>query len=75
MAAVGKAHTHHGIAWLQQGKLHCSVSLRAGVGLYVGKFRAEQLFRPLNAKAFHLIYKFTAAVISLAGQALGILIR
>ena len=42
--------------------------------LDIGEFRAEQLLCPLNAQALQLVHKMAAAVVALAGQALGIFI-
>lgn len=44
MAAAGKIHAHERIARLQERGIDLQIGLRAGVRLYIGIGRAEQLF-------------------------------
>ena len=74
VATVGQAHAHESIAGLQQRQLHRRVGLGAGMGLHIGKFRAEQLLGPVDAKLLQLVHILAAAVVPLAGQAFGIFV-
>ena len=74
VAALGEIHAHDGIAQVQQGKIDGQIGLCAGVGLDVGVLGPKQPAGPLDGNVFHLIHIGTAAVIPLAGQALGVLV-
>ena len=74
MAAFGKVHPQHGIAGLEQGKVHRQVGLSAGVGLHVGVVRAEQLAGPLPGDLFHDVHALAAAIVPLAGIPFGVLV-
>ena len=74
MAALAEIHAHDSVARLQQGKVHRHVGLRAGVGLYIGMLRAEELFRPLDGEGLHLVHILAAAVVACAGITLGVLV-
>ena len=74
MTAVGQAHAHHGVTGLQQCQLDGHVGLGTGVGLYIGKFRTETGLGTVNAELLNFINKVASAVITLSGQAFGILI-
>ena len=74
VSAVGQTHAHHGITGLQQSQLNRHIGLSARMGLDIGKFRAKQRFCPVNAKLLDLIHHMTAAIVALAGQALGIFV-
>ena len=74
VAALGQVHPHDGVAQIQQGEVDRQVGLRARVGLHVGVLCAEQLAGPADGDVLHLVHIGTAAVIALAGQALGVLI-
>ena len=75
VAAVGQVHAEHGVAGLQRGHVHGHVGLRAGVRLHVGVLRAEKLLRAIDGELLGDVHEFAAAVIALAGIALGVLIR
>src|SRR5581483_9574601 len=51
------------------------VGLRAGVGLHVGMFRAEEFLRALDRDGLDDVGRAAAAVVALAGIALGVLVR
>ena len=74
VAAVGEAHAEDGVAGFQYGSIHGLVSLRAGVGLYVGIGGAEQFFHAFEGKLFGHIYVFAAAVVAFAGVAFGVFV-
>ncbi|MNX93962.1 hypothetical protein D3C86_1261770 [compost metagenome] len=42
--------------------------------LHIGEFRTEELLQPVDGDLFDLVDKFAAAVITLAGIALGIFV-
>ena len=62
MAAHAQIHAQDGVARGQQRRVHGHVGLRAGMGLHIGKFAAEQLFDPLDGQIFHLVHILAAAV-------------
>ena len=74
MAAVGQTHAQHGVAGLKQGEEDRQVGVGAGVGLDVGKVAAEQLAGPLAGQLLGDVHGVAAAVIPLAGIALGVFI-
>ena len=69
-----EVQAHKGIAGLQYGQQHCCVGLGARVGLHVGKLSAEELLHSLACEVFRLVHNLAAAIIAVAGQALGILV-
>ena len=75
MAAAGKIHAHERIARLQERGIDLQIGLRAGVRLYIGIGRAEQLFRALDRDRLQHIHIIAAAVIALAGVTLGVFVR
>lgn len=74
MTAFGQTHAHDGIARLKQGEEHRLVSLRTGVGLYIGERSPIELLYTVDGKLLDEIDVFAAAVVSLAGVAFGILV-
>ena len=74
MTALRQVHAHNGIAQIEQGEVDGQIGLCAGVGLDVGVLCAEQLAGALDGDVLHLIHIGTAAVVALAGQALGVLV-
>ena len=74
VAAVGQAHAHHRVARLEQREVHGCVCLRAGMGLDVGMLGAKELLGALAGHFFDLVYKLAAAVVTLSGISLGILV-
>ena len=74
MAALRQVHAHNSIAQIQQSKINCQIGLCTGVGLNIGIFCAEQLAGTLDGNVLHLVHIDTAAIVALAGQALGVLV-
>ena len=74
MAALRQVHAHDSIAQIQQSKINCQIGLCTGVGLNIGIFCAEQLAGTLDGNVLHLVHIDTAAIVALAGQALGVLV-
>ncbi len=74
VSALGKIHTHNGIAGLNQRKIRRHIRLRARMRLYVGKIRTEQFTGTLDRDIFYDIDALTAAVIALARITLGIFV-
>ena len=74
MTALRQVHAHNGIAQIEQGEVDSQIGLCAGVGLDVGVLCAEQLAGALDGDVLHLIHIDAAAVVTLAGQALGVLV-
>ena len=72
--AVGQIHAQHGVARLQQGKIHGQIGLGARVGLHVGVLGAEQFTGTAAGDILHLVHIGAAAVIAVAGITLGVLI-
>ena len=75
MAAVREVHAHDGIAGLEQREKDRHVRLRAGVRLDVRVGRAEELLRAVDSELLDDVDELAAAVITLAGIALGVLVR
>ena len=74
VTALGQVHTHNGIARLEHREINDLVRLGTGMGLDVGVIRAEQLAGALAGDILHYVYRVAAAVVALAGIALGILV-
>jgi hypothetical protein len=74
VTAFGQAHAHDGVAGLQQAEEHALVGLRAGVGLHVGEFGAEQLLGAVDRQLLDHVDVLAAAVVALARVALGVLV-
>ena len=74
VAAFGQAHAHDGVAGLGEGHQHGLVGLGTGVGLDVGSFGAEQLLQTVDGQLLGHVHVFAAAVVALAGIALGVLV-
>ena len=74
MTALGQIHAHDGIAQIQQGEVDGQIGLCTGMGLDVGVLGTEQLAGALDGDVLHLIHIDAAAVVTLAGQALGVLV-
>ena len=74
VAAEVEAHGDDGVARLRQREVGGHVGLRAGVGLDVGVLGAEELAGPVDGQLLHLVDHLAAAVVALAGVALGVLV-
>ena len=74
VAAVGEVEAEDGVAGGEQGHEGGGVGLRAGVGLDVGVLGAEELLGAIAGEGLDDVGEFTAAVVALAGVALGVLI-
>ena len=74
VAAMVQVHAQYRVPRLAQGHVDGVVGLGAGVGLHVGKLRAEELAGPLNGQVLHDVHALAAAVVPLAGVAFRILV-
>ena len=74
VAAVGQIHADDGVARLEQGLIDSVVGLGAGVGLDVGVVGAEELAGPVPGDVLGDVHLLAAAVVALAGVALGVLV-
>ena len=74
MAAVGEVHAHVGVAGLEHRLEGREVRARAGVGLDVRVLGAEELAGALTGDLLGLVNAVAAAVVTLAGIALGVLV-
>jgi len=74
VAAMGQAHAEDGVTRLQQGQIHRSVGLRAGVRLHVGPVGAEELLDAVDGELLHHVHMLAATVVALSGIALGVLV-
>src|SRR5437660_64921 len=63
------------VAVLGNGLVNGGIGLAAGVGLDVHMRRSEELPGPVDGEAFDLVHDLAAAVVALAGIALGVLVR
>ena len=74
MAAVRQVEAHDGVAGREHGGVRGLVGLRAGMRLHVGVLGAEELLGAIARQVLHDIGEFAAAVVALAGIALGVLV-
>jgi len=74
MAAVGEVHAHHLVAEFDQTEKGGEIGLRAGVGLHIGVVGPEELTGAVAREILGLVDEFAAAVVALAGIALGVLV-
>ncbi len=74
VAAVREIHAEDRVARLQRGHVNGNVRLRARMGLHVGVLRAKQSFRAVDRQLLGAVGEFAAAVVALAGIALGVLV-
>ena len=75
VSAVGQVEPEHRVARLERGEIDRRVGLRAGVRLHVGVLGAEELLGPIDGQLLDDVDELAAAVVALAGIALGILVR
>ena len=74
VAAHRERHAQDRVAGLQHRGVHRLVRLRAGMRLHVRPRRAEQLLRALDGERLGHVDVLAAAVVALAGIALGVLV-
>ena len=74
VAALVQTHAQHCVPMLAQGLVYGEVGLGAGVGLNIGVVGTEKLLGPLDGDVFHHVHALTAAVVTLARVALGVLV-
>src|SRR5690606_13715916 len=74
VAAEGERERENRVARPRHREVRGHVGLRARVGLDVGVLAAEELLRPLDGEALHLVHHLAAAVVAAAGIALGVLV-
>ncbi len=74
MAAVVEAEAEHRVARLQQRLVHAHVGVGARVRLDVGVVGAEQRLHPVDGELLDVVDDGVAAVVALAGVALGVLV-
>ena len=74
VAAVVEAHAHDLVARLDEGGVGSLVGLGAGVGLHVGVASAEELAGAVAGEVLDEVDLLAAAVVALAGVALGVLV-
>ena len=75
VAAVGEVEAQDGVAGLKCRQEDCHVRLRARVRLHVGMLVAEDLLHAIDGQPLGDIHELAAAVVALAGVALGIFVR
>ena len=74
VSAVAEFHAHGGVTGLEEGVVGGDVGLGAGVGLDVGVGCAKEGFGAVDGDGFDLVDEFAAAVVALAGIALGVFV-
>ena len=74
VAAVRQTHAQNGVAGLEHGNVHALIRLRAGMRLDVGIFGTEQRLGAVDGQLLGHVDEFAAAVIALAGIALGVFV-
>ena len=75
VAAVVELHPEHGVARLAERVVDRRVRLRARVRLDVHVLGAEERAGPLDRERLDDVHVLAAAVVALAGVALGVLVR
>ena len=63
------------VAGLEEREEHRGVRLRTGMRLHVRVLGAEQLLRAIDRELLDLVDELAAAVVPLAGQPFGVLVR
>ena len=74
VAAHGEVQAHEDVAGTQAGHRDGHVRLGAGVRLDIGIFRVVELAEPVDGDLLDLVHHFAAAVVALAGIALGVFV-
>ena len=74
VSTVSQIHAQNRVTGLGQGKERCQVGVGAGVGLHVGVVTAKELAGTLAGDFLRDVHGEAAAVVALAGIALGVLI-
>src|SRR5262245_8201892 len=74
MAAAGEIHAQKFVPGLEQREEYRLVGGGAGMRLNISEFAIEQPLGPLDRQSFHLIDKFTAAVIAPPRITLGVFV-
>ena len=74
VAAVGERHAHETVAGLKKGEKCRLVRLGARMRLNVGVDGAEELLHAVDRDGLDLVDELAAAVVALAGIALGVLV-
>src|SRR5207302_7081014 len=74
VAALVELHAHELVAGLEQGEVDGHVRRRPGVGLDVGMLGTEELLAARARQLLDLVDDRVAAVVALAGVALGVLV-
>src|SRR5918998_397297 len=74
VAAVGQVHREDLLPRLEQGRVGRLVGLAARVRLHVDVLGAEELLRPVYGQLLDDVHELAAAVVALAGVALGVLV-
>jgi hypothetical protein len=74
VTALVEVETHEGVAGLQHSEQHSLIGLCTGVRLNVGILSAEELLDALDGEVLYLVYHLATAIVTLAGQTLGILV-
>ena len=74
VAAVVEVHAHEGVAAVEASQEDGHVGLCTAVGLHVGPAGAVELLGALDGDGLALVHYLAAAVVALAGVALGVLV-
>ena len=74
VSAMGEVEAEDAVAGLEKGHVSGGVGLGAGVGLDVDVLGAEELFGAVAGEVFDNVGELTAAVVTLAGVTLGVLV-
>ena len=75
VAAMGEVEGENRVARLDGGHVDRGIGLGAGVGLNIDMLGAKQALEPVAGKILDLVDKLAAAVIAVAGIALGVFVR
>ena len=75
VAAMGEVEGEDRVARLDRGHVDRGIGLGAGVGLDIDMLGAEQALEPVAGEVLDLVDELTAAVVAVAGIALGVFVR
>ena len=74
VTAMIEAETHDGVALFKKCEVHAQIRVGTRVRLHIGVLGAEELLDAVACDVFDLVDDLVAAVVALAGIALGVLV-
>ena len=75
VTSMGKVKAQNRVPRLEASQHHSGIGGRTRMRLHICPSGPKQLAQPVDGQALGLVHKFTAPIVALARQALGILVR